>query len=481
MSTTTRSQLSLWQQLVKVALEQPTSAFPSTVLSKACDRVIDTVASALASASVGEGLMASRVVQTEGSAGPASIWASKGKTASAALACLANGTLAHAVEYDDTHALSTLHPGVVIVPAALAVGQEVNASGPDVLAAVTIGYEIASRLAALVPGKFQRQGFQPTAVLGIFGATAAVCRLKRVSLQSATHAGGIAGSLTGGLMEYLADGSDVKQLHAGWVAQGAVRAVQFAEGGLTGPRTVLEGEKGVFQAFISQSIDPLAAVAGYGDDWRGVDAATKLYPACYGVHAVIDAWHLVRAQHGLGREDLPNIKRITGLVPEFFRQLVCEPLAHKRAPRTVYEARFSLPYVLARAIVDGHVDLHSFLPERVADPALAPVMQKIDYETADFRTFPGEFPGGVRVEMSDGRVFEATVEYNPGGPSMPASGAQLEQKLLAVSERFSDSGAGRALIESMRMLCQPGSVLHGFSSSMARIGAAEHDLNSAST
>ena len=83
--------------------------------------------------------------------------------------------------------------------------------------------------------------------------------------------------------------------------------------------------------------------------------------------------------------------------------------------------------------------------------------------------------------MSDGRVFEATVEYNPGGPSMPASGAQLEQKLLAVSERFSDSGAGRALIESMRMLCQPGSVLHGFSSSMARIGAAEHDLNSAST
>ncbi|MNY41727.1 hypothetical protein D3C86_1765640 [compost metagenome] len=99
-------------------------------------------------------------------------------------------------------------------------------------------------------------------------------------------------------------------------------------------------------------------------------------------------------------------------------------------------------------------------------------MQKIDYETMDFRTFPGEFPGGLRVEMTDGRVFEAKVEHNSGGPSMPASAAQLETKLLDAAGRISDFSAGRALIESLRGLCHPASDLRDFSSSMARMGAA---------
>jgi len=473
MNDVARADPSLWQRLVKVAIEKESSEFARQVIAKACDRVVDTVASALASAAAGEGSSAGKVALAEPGAGTSSVWVSGGATRCAAMASLANGTLAHATDYDDTHALSTLHPGVVIVPAAIAVGEEIGAAGRDVLAAISIGYEVAARLASLAPGEFQRQGFQPTAILGIFGATAAVARLKKVPLAVAANAGGIAGSLASGLMEYLADGSDVKQLHAGWMAQGAVRAVQFAGHGLSGPRTVLEGAKGVFRAFISRSIEPDAAMAGFGTEWTGIDVATKFYPACYGVHAAIDAWRLLRDRHGLAGIDARRIRRITGLVPEFYLQLVCEPLQHKRAPRTVYEARFSLPYAIARAVIDGDVGLDSFLPDRLADPEVVDLMQKVGYEVVAFPTFPGEFPGGIRVEMADGRILEAKVERNPGGPSSPASRDQLDKKLIDAATRIGDARNAQRLVDSLRSLCDAQGDLRGFTTSMARFGSAE--------
>ncbi len=461
---------SLWEQLARFALELPLTTIPDDVMEKACDRVVDTMAAALAGASSRDGLSANRIVSAEPGSGGSSVWVSGGVTRSSAMAALANGMLAHAIDYDDTHAGSTLHPGVIVVPAAVAVGEEIGASGPDVLASIAIGYEVVARLGLLTPGRFQRQGFHPTAILGIFGATAAVVRLLKVSPAIATHAGGIAGSLAAGLMEYLSDGSDVKQLHAGWMAQGAIRAVQFAREGLTGPRTVLEGKNGVFRAFLSEAIDTRPALAGLGEQWVGVDVATKPYAACHAVHACIDSWHIIREQHGLSKADIPSIRRLVGLVPQFYLQLVGEPLEQKRVPRTVYEARFSLPYAVARAVVDGEVNLDSFGPDRLKDPEVLGVAAKVGYEVVEFPTFPGDYPGGLRVEMEDGRVFQAHLDYNVGSTRNPLSADRLEGKMLEAARRTGDDKSGSMLLESLRSLRGQGSDLKGFARAIAQFG-----------
>jgi 2-methylcitrate dehydratase PrpD len=466
----TNDNLSLWHHLVRHALELPTPDIPKGVLDAACGRVIDTVGSALAGASSGEGLSAGRIVCAESGAGAASVWVSGGATRPAATACLANGMLAHAIDYDDTHAGATLHPGAVVVPAAIAVAEEVGASGQDVLAAVAIGYEISVRLGLLTPGKFQGQGFHPTAILGIFGATAAAARLMKVPLDVGVNAGGIAGSLSSGLMEYLADGSDVKQLHAGWMAQGAVRAVQFALHGLTGPSTVLEGSRGVFRSFLSQTVDPQIALTGLGDKWLGIDVGTKPYAACHAVHACIDSWLLIRERHGLSRNDIPRIKRLTGLVPEFYVQLVGAPLEQKRVPRTVYEARFSLPYAVARAVVDGEVNLGSFAADRLNDANVLEVAAKVDFQIVEYSTFPGDYPGGLEVEMMDGRVFKAHLDYNVGSTRNPLSQSQLHGKMLEAARRVSDDATAQVLLHSLLSLGAANSDLRGFSAAMARFG-----------
>ena len=461
---------SLWEQLIGFALERPAASLPDDVLRKGCERIVDTVGCALAGASSGEGLAANRVVCAEAASGSSSVWVSGGTMRPAATASLANGTLAHAIDFDDTHAASTLHPGVIVVPTAIAVGEEMGASGPDVLAAVAIGYEIVARLGMLMPGRFQAQGLHPTAILGIFGATAAAARLTGASRDVAIHAGGIAGSFASGLMEYLSDGSDVKQLHAGWMAQGAIRAVQFAAQGVTGPRTVLEGTKGVFRAFVSQAVDANAVLAGLGEEWVGVEVATKPYAACHAVHACIDSWHLIRERHGLRASDAGAIRRATALVPKFYLQLAGEPLEQKRRPRSVYEARFSLPFAIASAVVDGKVDLDTFSSERLDDARVLDMAARVDHEVVEFATFPGDYPGGLRVEMNDGRVFEAHLDYNVGSSHNPLPAARLTGKVHEASRRLGRDAAGTMLVESLEALRDTGSTLRDFTAAMARFG-----------
>lgn len=462
---TTIDSSALWPRLIDAALAVPTHAIPDEVFSRASDRIVDTVACGLAAAGSNEGLCAQRLVLAEAAPGVASVWASGGQTAPAAMATLSNGTLIHAIDYDDAHAGSALHPGAVIVPAAIAIGEEVGARGPDVLASVALGYEVAARLAMQAPGRFQSKGFHVTGIIGIFGATAAVARLTGASATVAANAGGISGSMAGGLMEYLSDGSDVKQLHPGWTGQAAIRAVQLASHGLTGPRTVLEGTKGVYQAFVDHKVNAEAILEGFGRRWMGMEVATKRYPACYFVHAAVDAWKILRQDRRIAGA---RIKHLIALVPEFYLQLVGEPIDQKRRPRSTYEARFSLPYALAVAVRDGDITTSSFNADRLRDPEILELMSKVECQPTEYSTFPGEFPGGVRVVLEDGSTFEAKVEHNIGGPKLPLAPADLDLKLLEASMPFKLECGGRSLLRSIRGLCARSSDLREFSREMAK-------------
>ncbi|TMR05522.1 MmgE/PrpD family protein [Actinomadura soli] len=446
-----REPATLTERMLGFALGHPSADVPGEVLDWTSLRFTDTVGVALACAGRGLATAAARLALEEPAPGPASIWASGGRRSRATDACFANGMLAHGMDYDDTHTASMIHPSVVIVPTALAVGEETGASGRDVLAAATIGYELAARLGTLAPGKpLQQRGFHPTSVLGIIPATAVAARLLGLSMTEAVSAAGLAGSMAAGLMEFFSDGSDAKQMHPGWAAKGAVTAAKLARHGATGPATVLEGPAGLLKAFAAVEVKSTAsAFSGLGEQWTGTTVSTKPYPAGHCIHASVDAWRTLRDRLALRPED---VRRFTALVPSAYLHLVCEPLADKHTPRTVYDARFSLPFAMALTVVDGVLGVDSFRPERLSDPAVLDVARRVDYEVVEYAEYPAAFPGGVRVELDDGTRHEEHLHHNIGSPGNPMPPEDVDAKFRDCVRDVTGTKEAERLLDALRGL-----------------------------
>jgi 2-methylcitrate dehydratase PrpD len=452
MTTTDSRVRTLSERLTDFALGYRTEDIPPDVMRWAALRFVDTVGVGLACASYDLGTAATHVVLDNPAPGSSSVWASGGILARADDAALANGMLSHGMDYDDTHTSTTMHPSTVFVPTALALGEETGASGPDVLAAAVVGYEVAARLGLLSTGKFQMNGFHATSIIGIFGAVAIASRLTGLSTADGANAAGLAGSMASGLMAYLSDGSNAKQLHPGWAAHGAIDAVRLVRYGATGPAAVLEDSKGVFKSFARLDVDVDPVFDGLGEEWVGTRVATKPYPACHCVHAPVDAFRALRDRLGLNRDDIAGIRRITGLVPTWYLHLVCDPLEAKRRPRTVYEARFSLPYSVAVAAIDGQLGLASYEPDRLADSDVLDIASRVDYEVVEYPEFPAAFPGGIRVELADGTVEEEVLHYNVGSVGNPMSEEDIAAKFLGGAGRLGGEQESERLLAALQGL-----------------------------
>jgi 2-methylcitrate dehydratase PrpD len=398
---------------------------PEPVVESAKLHMLDALGCGLAAHALDTAPAAREAMVETGSIGPASaIGVSYGLPP--ADAALVNGVTCHALDYDDTHTGAVAHVSVAVIPAALAVAQSEGTDGADLLAAIVAGNEIVARLGMAVGSGFHARGFHPTAVCGVFGATAAACRLQSLDESTVTNALGIAGSMASGLLEYLADGSSTKRLHPGWAAHSAVIASRLAAHGATGPASVFEGHFGLYRAFAERDdIDVEALTGELGERWETSRIAFKPYPACHYVHASLDAAAQALAETPVRTED---IEEIVALTTEAGVPLVLEPLAHKHRPRTEYEAKFSLPYSIASLLVRGHVDVSTYTDEAITDPDVLAVAAKVRYEVKDYDTFPRALPGGVRIHTRDGRTLEAELPYQRGGPENPMSAEQVREK-----------------------------------------------------
>lgn len=457
----------LSEQMMNFALGFPASEIPDAVIEWAALRFVDTVGVGLACASYNLGTAAARMTLEDPAPGSSSVWASGGVRARADGAAFSNGMLSHGMDYDDTHTSTTMHPSTVLVPVALAVGEQVGASGREMLAAAVIGYEVAARLGLLSTGKFQLNGFHPTSIIGIFGGVATVSRLMKATREQARNAAGLAGSMASGLMAYLSDGSNAKMMHPGWAARGAITAVPLARYGATGPAAVLEGLSGVYRSFARLEVD--AAFDTVGKEWIGTRIATKPYPACHCVHAPVDAWQALRDRLRLGRDDIPHIRRFTGLVPSWYLHLVCDPLEEKQKPRSVYEARFSLPYSVAVTVIDGQLGLDSYHGARLSDPEVLDVARRVGYEVFEYDQFPAAFPGGIRIEFDDGTVEQEHLLYNVGSVGNPMSATDICAKFLDCAGRIAEQQQSERLLAALRGLVAAPSLTE-FSAAMAQIG-----------
>jgi 2-methylcitrate dehydratase PrpD len=343
----------------------------------------------------------------------------------AANAVLANATLAHGLDFDDTREDAIVHTGCVAVTTALAAGEATGAGGRPALEAVIAAVEVMCRVGLAVPGALHARHFHPTAIASSFAAAAGAARLYGLSEDQLVHAFGICGSQAAGIIEYLADGSSTKRLHPGWGAHAGVVAAQLARAGFTGPETVLEGTHGLYAAFAGGH-DPgrLGALLDtLGRRWELEALTLKRYPCGSIAQPYMDCAARLREQ--VRPADIAAIRCRTaaGPVPRLW-----EPLAAKQAPPNGYAAKFSLPYLVASILVRGRAGLAEFAEEAVRDPEVLAVARRVTYELDAGIDYPRRFVGDVEVALADGRTLRERQDRPRGGPDAPLTRAELEAK-----------------------------------------------------
>jgi len=404
----------------------PLDQVPPPVAAKATSLALDTLGSCLASSREEFGRAVLEAAERLGGPQESTLIGTKAR-AGAANAVLANATLAHGLDFDDTREDAIVHTGCVAVTTALAVGEALGASGRAVLEAMIAGVEVMCRVGLAVPGRFHARHYHPTSLTGSFAAAAVAGKLYGLTEDQLVHAFGICGSQAGGVIEYLADGSWTKRLHPGWAAHAGVAATLLARSGFTGPESVFEGAHGFYQAFAGGYEEARldALLATLGRTWELAELTLKPYPCGSIAQPYMDCALRLRQQHRIKPEEIAGIRCRTaeGPIPRLW-----EPLASKHKPANGYAAKFSLPYLLALMLVKGRATLAEFTDEAAGDQAVLAVAGKVGYEVDASIDYPRQFIGHVAIRLHDGRLLEERQDHPRGGPDFPMTREEVEAK-----------------------------------------------------
>ena len=379
----------------------------------------------------------------------------------AAGAAFVNGTAAHGEDFDDTFEGGPVHAGVVIVPALLAAAQRHGFGGDRLLLGIAVGCEVMCRASLVAPKRIHKAGFHPTAVLGAMGAAAGVAAALDCDDATFASAQGIAGSMAGGIIEYLAEGTWTKRMHPGWAAQSGLRAVALARAGFVGPRTVWEGTHGVLHGFANTTEGAWERLLdGFGERWVMETIAFKPYPCGTMIHPYIDCARRLEAQ-GIAAD---SILRITCGTAEGIVHRLWEPLAAKQRPPNGYAAKFSVPYCVSHAILHGDVGLDAFTDAAARDPRTAALAARVGYEVDPANPYPDTFTGHLRVDIAGDRTVELRQPHFRGGHEEPLSREDLEAKFRG-NARFGGwdaAAAGRWIAFARQAFDAPAIDLGGF-------------------
>ena len=422
---------------------------------------LDWLGSALAGALEPQARMAQRVASGLGASTESTMFAAG--RASAPAAALANGVASHILELDDIHKGSTVHGGAPIISAALAVAERAHASGERFLTAVGVGYEAAFRIGEAVNPSHYRF-WHPTGTVATFGAAAAAGSLLGLTGDQMLHAFGTAGTQAAGLWEFNADGAMSKHLHPGKAAMNGVIAADLAHAGFTGASRILEGERGFIRA-MSETADCSRIAAGLPTLGKIRENGYKLHACCGHTHSAIDLAIGLRERVGLSGNPAPvgwtwspasaglvdAAARIQSIDVETYGpgyDIVREP-----RPRTPYQAKFSMAYCAAVALLEGRAGLEQFSADRfnadgLTSAPLAALVERTHVRVADDLTakYPAAWPARVTVTLGDGTRLCDASDSPRGNPENPIDRRELEEKFLAlVGSRCGNDFAAAAL------------------------------------
>jgi len=336
------------------------------------------------------------------------------------------GTAAHGEDFDDTFEGNPIHVGATMVSTFLSAGQFFKLNGEQILKGMAIGAELICRMALVSPTAMHKQGFHPTAICSVFGATVGLGAVLGLNQKQLSSALGVAGSMSSGIIEYLAEGTWTKRIHPGWAASSGIHAALLGRSDFLGPRTVFEGTHGFFKAFTIKEIekDFSHLIEGLGTRWECKNLAFKPYACGTMAQPFVDCAIQLRKQIS----DLSQIKSIKAKVGEGTVHRLWEPRAEKNNPSTPYSAKFSVPYCVAVTLVKGGAGLEEFNETNIKDPEILKIANLMTYEIDPNDEYPKNYTGTLIVETVDGKTIEANQPCFRGGKKQPLTKDDFDSK-----------------------------------------------------
>ena len=348
-------------------------------------------------------------------------------------AALLNGTLAHSLDFDDTHASASLHPSAPIVPAAFAAAEMAGADGQALIAAIVAGYETQIRLSlALDPAAHYDRGFHPTATCGAFGAAAAAARLFKLDAAGHANAFGIVLSMAAGSMQFLENGAWTKRSHVGHAAMCGLMAATLARAGYLGAADAVDGKRGFLRAYAPKA-DAAQVVAELGQRWETMKIAVKPFPSCRYSHAPLDGILALARQHKIRAEE---VEEVAVGVSEPGWKIIGDPEPAKQSPKSVVDGQFSMAFCAAVALRTGNLGWDDYA-RHLGDAATLALCKKVSTRV-DPRAqadFPAEMSASVRLKTARG-AFETYVRVPKGEPANFLSAVELRAKFDALAAPY---------------------------------------------
>src|SRR5919106_16314 len=344
-------------------------------------------------------------------------------------AALANGAVAHALDYDDC-GVKIGHPSVLVLPAVLSLGEHLSASGQDILTAYIVGLEVEGKLALHADFKLMQARLNHQTWYGSIGAAAACAKLLRLDIAKTRMALGIAGNFACGLSAN--HGSMPGAMAAGNACRNGVTAALMAQEGFTANANIIETKNGFYDTLVgADHYDADRMADGLGNPFyiESPGIGLKKYPSCYHTHRALDGVFQLLGEHRLGDKDIAEVD--VGTSERAMRVLAFSD------PATPYQAKYSMPYCIAAAVVDRQVTLDTFTPRKFEDRNIVEARKKIHLSFPDIPIWPGladvgpdtEFVGNpVTIRTTDGRSYNARVDIPRGDPALPLTDDELLAK-----------------------------------------------------
>lgn len=425
-------------------------SLPEEVLRRAKVHLLDTIGCMVAFASLPWSEDVRRYVASSQTAAEAPL-VHFGTKVSVSQAAFANACFGHGFEMDDTEMRSASHPGVVVVPAALAAASAGRATGAELLRSIAVGYEVMVRV-GLAGVSMMERGFHTTSVAGPFGAAAATAVLWDLPASMVTHGLGIAASHASGITEYSRSGGSVKRVHAGIASRSGVEAMALARAGITAPRRALEGPRGLLAA-VANGASPRLVTSDLGQRFEMMTTGIKPYCCCAGQHTVLDAVGVIR--RASPELDPRSIKAIR----VWQRPREVAVVGRIVEPEDVTGAQFSAAFGIAlNLLADGNEFIH-YLSADLRDPDLLGLARRVEYLSMDDRThIPGEAPAVVEIELEDGRILREAVGSARGSADRPMSADEVVAKFHGLADGPLGQGRAHAVVEQVLNLEQVGDV-----------------------
>jgi 2-methylcitrate dehydratase PrpD len=392
-----------------------------------------------------------RAIEQVGRPGP-SVIAGTSSRALPEYAALANGTAFHSIEMDDVNNESSLHPGVVAYPTALAMADIVPMDGKTFIAAVTAGYEVMVRLGrALKPSEHYGRGFHPTGTCGAFGAAAVAALALGLQGDAFCWALGIAGSQAAGSMEFLAPGEAwTKRFHPGWASHSGIWAGLLARAGFLGPTTIIEGRNGFLHGY-SGDPDPSQVLTDLGGEFQITRTGVKPHACCRYNQGPIDCLLDLKSRYNLEGQDVEEVK--VAILSGGYN-IVAAPAEEKRNPATVVDMQFSMPFGAAVALLYGRASLAEYVSAVAQRPEVKELMAKVQCirDPALDAKYPRQWPAWTEVRTRCGLTLRSEIEYPKGDPENALTWDEMKDKFITLSAPVISQGRQREIIAAVEAL-----------------------------